>query len=138
MRNLMQLLKELIFLYKNFNFEFNLLSTCRAIDSPLRVSSRMHPKYFTLEYCLIILSSYFIINGLAFLAFRLLANRIHLVLSSPKWILSLLFMNQLHRSEKFLVNTFSIWFISLCWYIMQESSAYKSKSQDIACGISFM
>ena len=85
-----------------------------------------------------VMSLYFIFEGSAFLTLFLLANKIHFVLSSPKCILNLLSTNQSHKLEKFVFNTLEISFISLCWYIMQESSAYKSKSQDIAYGIPFM
>ena len=71
-----------------------------------------------------------------FLNLRLVPNRMDLVLSSPKWILSLLSRNHSHRSLKSLFKCVSIWVTCLCWETMQESSAYSKRSDDTACFIS--
>ena len=52
-----------LFLYRNLILEFILLITLSANDSPLRVASRIHPKYFTLECCLIFMLWYIILRG---------------------------------------------------------------------------
>ena len=117
--------KNLFCLYKNLNLGFTLFITCMPIDFPESVSSRMQPKYVTFVYCLIFISLYWIFKGLAFLILRLLLKRIDLVLSSPKWMLSLLSTNQSHIKLKFLLSWISIFLIPLCWKIWQVSSAYK-------------
>ena len=53
-----------------------------AMDSPERVSSRMQPKYETLEYCFISMSLHWMFNGFEFLILCLL-QQIDLVLSTP-------------------------------------------------------
>ena len=74
-------------------------------------------------------------RGLAFLTLRLLLKKIDFVLSSPKWMLSLLSTNQSHIKLKFLLSWISISLISLCLNIKQVSSAYKSSSHLTACGV---
>ena len=48
--------RELFFLYKDFSFEVTFVQTCIAINSPVRHSSKIHPKLVTFEYCLIFTS----------------------------------------------------------------------------------
>ena len=76
--------------------------------SPDIVSSIKHPRYFTLECCLICISPYFILSFLIFLFLNLEAKSIDFVLSSPKWILSLLLANQSHVLEKSTLTCFQI------------------------------
>ena len=49
------------------------------MDSPESVSSRMQPKYVTLEYCFILMFLQWIFNGLRFLTLCLLLNKIDFV-----------------------------------------------------------
>ena len=71
------------------------------------------------------------------LIFPLLVKRIDLVLSSPKWILSLLSTNQLHKLEKSLFNSDGMTYGFLSWNIKQESYAYSRSLQSTDCAISF-
>ena len=64
-------------------------------------------------------------------------KRLHFVLSSPKWILSLLPTNQSHRELKSLFNWSCMTSTFLCEKNRTESSAYSNKSHYMACGISF-
>ena len=80
---------------------------------------------------------YLIFSWRIFFDLRLLAKRIHLALFSPKCILSLLSTNQSQIFWNSLLGCFSTSSTSLCWYKMYESSAYKSKVDSTACGISF-
>ena len=73
--------------YKSLNLEFTLFRTIVTIDSSESVSSRKQPIYVTFEYCLFL---YWIFKGLALLILHFLLKRIDLVLSSQKWMLSLL------------------------------------------------
>ena len=59
-----------------------------------------------------------------------------LVLSTPKWMLSLLKRNHSHKLLKSLFKCFSISVTCLCWKIRQELSAYSNRSEDTACFIS--
>ena len=97
--------------FGDLNLEFILFITWMAMDSPERVSSKMQPKYVTLEYCFILMSLYRIFSGFDFLILCLLPNKIDFVLSLPKWTLD------------------SISVISLCWSIKQVSPAYSNSSQ---------
>ena len=108
------------------------------MDSPERVSSKMQLKYVTLEYCVILMSLYWMFSCFDFLILCLLPNKIDFVLSSPKWILNLLSTNQSQSILKFLFSADSISVISLCWNIKQVSSAYSNSSQSTAYGISFI
>ena len=119
---------------KNLSLQFTLLKTLSAIDSPFRVSSRIQPRYFTLECCFILIPSYSIFIFAVFFNLYLFTKRIDLDLSSPKWILSLFSMNQSQRLAKSSFSFFSISFKSLCWNTRHESSAYKYNSDDTASG----
>ena len=46
-----------------------------TMDSPASVSSRMQPKYVTLEYCFILMSLYWMFSGFDFLILCLLPNK---------------------------------------------------------------
>ena len=83
-------------------------------DSPERVSSKMQPKYVTLEYCFILMSLYWMFSGFNFLILCLLPNKIDFVLSSPKLIFNSLSTNQSQSILKFLFSGISISVISLC------------------------
>ena len=63
-------------------------------------------------------------------------KRIDLVLSSPKYILSLLSTSQSKIFPKSLLSCFSISATPLCCYKMHESSAYKTNDDVTASGIS--
>ena len=59
-----------------------------------------------------------------------------LVLSSPKWMLSLVSRSHCYRLLKSLFKCVSISVKCLCWKTRQESSAYSNRSDDTACFIS--
>ena len=54
------------------------------MDLAERFSSRMQPKYVTLEYCFILMSLYWMFSGFKVIILCLLPNKIDFVLSSPK------------------------------------------------------
>ena len=115
--------RNLFFLYKNLSLVLIFLMTCKAIGSPDRFSSSTQPIYETVWYCLICTVPYLILKLISFFNRFFVPNNMHLVLSSPKWIIGLLLTNQLQILEKFLLRFFSIALASLCWYTKQESSA---------------
>ena len=53
------------------------------MDSPESLSSRMQPKYVTLEYCFVLMSL-LNVNGFEFLTLCLLQNRIDFCFNLPK------------------------------------------------------
>ena len=55
-----------------------------TMDSPESVSSKMQPKYVTLEYCFILMSLYWMFSGFDSLILCLLPNKIDFVLASSK------------------------------------------------------
>ena len=98
------------FLYRKFNLPPTLFNTLEAMDSPERLSSRMHPKYVILLHWEILVSS-LLMSSLSNVFKRLLEpNTIVLVLSSPKWILNLFSTNQSHNELKFLFKLLSAFF----------------------------
>ena len=97
----------LFFLKRNFSLPFILFTTFNAIGSLDIDSSNTHPRYVTSAFCFIFISLYLIFSLQIFLVLRLLAKRIDLVLSSPKWILNLLSTNQ---SQIFSKSSLSIFF----------------------------
>ena len=117
-------------------FKFRKVISC--VYPTLWGVSDMHPRYVAYEGCFIFICLYLIFSRQAFFDLRLLANRIDLVLSSPKYILSLLSTNKPHIFSKSLLSRFSVSSTSLCWYKMHESSAYKSTVDLTACGLSFI
>ena len=86
----------------------------------------MHPKYLTLEYCLIYVSPYFIFSFLTFLILNLVPKSIDLILPSPKWILSSLLTNQSKMLSKFLFSWFSN---SLNHYVDRQGMYYQCKEK---------
>ena len=56
----------------------------KAIESPERLSSKIHPRYFTFACCLISIPLYTIFEGLALWSVCLVPNNIDFVLSCPK------------------------------------------------------
>ena len=101
-------LKICFFWQRNFSLLLILFITESALVFLDIVSSSMHSRYFTLECCLICISPYFIFSFLTFFILNLVAKSIDLVLSSPKWILSLLSTNQSQLLSKSLFSCFSI------------------------------
>ena len=55
-----------------------------VMDSTESVSSKMQPKYMTLEYCFILMSLYWMFSDFEFIILCVMPNKIDLVLSSPK------------------------------------------------------
>ena len=106
-------------LQKNLNLEFVLFIKWVVIDSPDSISSRTLPKYVTVEYYLFFIFLYWMFKGLAFFNLTFTDKKIDLVLSSPKWMLSLLSTKKLLIKLKFLLSWISICLISLCWKIRQ-------------------
>ena len=78
-----ELSTQLCFLYRNFSLPFIFPSMLVAIDSPERFSSRIHPRYVTIECCSIIISPLLMLSFFRILHF-FLPKRMDLVLSSPK------------------------------------------------------
>jgi hypothetical protein len=101
-------------LYKNCNHPFIFFRSLSDISSHERVLSNKHPKYSTEEYCFNVTSSLFILTSPTLLLRFFGLKIMHLVLSSPKCIESLLSTNQSHRVLKFVFSIFSITLISLC------------------------
>ena len=79
---------------------------------------------------------YFISNVPIFFFLLLVEKRIDLVLSSQKWMLNFLLINQSHILQKLIVSSLFIWSRSLCWYSNHTSSVYGNRSQSTTCGIS--
>ena len=71
-------------------------------------SSSTLPRYETVWYYLIRTVPYLILRLLSFFNRFFVPNNMHLALSSPKWILSLLSTNQSQILEKFLLSFVSI------------------------------
>ena len=115
-----------------------LFITESAIASVDVVSSRMHPKYFTSECCIICISPYFIFSFLSFFILNLVGKSINLVLLLLKWILSLLLTNQSEMLSKSLLSCFSISLISLWWQTRHVSSAYRKRLHLRASDISLI
>ena len=107
------------------------------MDSSDTLLSSIHPKYVTLLCCLILISPYLMSRSVWFFRCHFVPNRIDFVLSSPKWMLSLLSMNYSQRELKSLFSCSSIVLVSFAVYIRQVSSAYNNSSELTACGISF-
>ena len=85
--------KKTILSSRNLRREFILSITFKAIDSPERLSSKIHPRYLTFACCLISMPLYTIFKDLAFPSLCLVPNNIDFVLSCPKCILNLLSTN---------------------------------------------
>ena len=117
------MLKNWFCLCRNLRGEFILSITFKAIDSPERLSSKIHPGYLTFECCLISMPLYTIFMDLAFQSLCLVPNNIDFVLYCPKCILNLLSRSQSHTLEKSLISCFSISISLLCWKTIQVSSA---------------
>ena len=113
------------FSYSNMESRLNI----RRI-SPEKDSSNIQPRKVTSEYRLIFNDPYFLhlFEGV---------KRMEFVLSSPKWMLNLLCLNQLQMFEKFLFSCCSIILMSLYWKIRPVSSALSRRSQFIVCTILF-
>ena len=94
----------------------------KAIDSPERLSSKIHPRYFTFACCLISMSLYVIFKGLSFRNLCLVTNNTDFALSCAKCILNLLSTNQSQKLKKSLISCFSISILLLCWKTIQVSS----------------
>ena len=77
---------------------------------------------------------YIKLSSVFYLSFEL--KSVHFVLSSSRWILNLLSTNHSHKLAKSLFNWCSILWISLCWNVRPQSSAYKNKSEWMVWGIS--
>ena len=123
-------------LYENCNFVLIFLTDFIAIDSSPKLVSRQKPRYSTIRYCFILLLLYVMLSSGKFLS---LLKRMRFVLSSPKWIVSLLSTNQSHTFANSLYKTFSISVTSLCWQKILVSSSYRyTWVFDKAWGISFM
>ena len=107
-------------LCRNFRRENNLSIMFKAIDSPERLWSKTHPRYFTFSYCLISIPLYTMFKALVFQSLCLVPNKTDFVLSWPKCTLNLLSINQSHKLEKSLSSCFSISVTFLCWKTMRQ------------------
>ena len=74
-------------LHRNLRREFTLSITFKAIDSRERLSSKIHPRYFTFTCCLISIPFYTIFKNSAFQSLCLVPNKTDNVLSSLNWYL---------------------------------------------------
>ena len=115
-----------MFLCRNLSLVFILLITFRAIVSPDIGSFNIQPKYVTFECCFICIFFYLIFSFGTLFILRLEAKSIDLVLSSPKWMLSLLSTNHSQMFLKYLFQLFSISITSFHWKTKQESSAERN------------
>ena len=83
-------------LFPALRHELMLSITFKATDSPERLSSKIHPRYFTFACCLISIPLYTVFKDLAFQRLCSVQNNIDFILSCPKCILNLLSTNQSH------------------------------------------
>ena len=112
-----------------------LLKRYHCHDSPLMLAPRLQPRYSTIRYCFILLVSYVMLRSGKSLS---LLKKMHFVLSSTKWIDTLLSTNQSHTFVNSLFKTFSITVTSLCWQKIIVSSACRyvwvfDKACEISC-----
>ena len=106
------------------------------MDSLLTLASTQQPRYCTIQYYFIMLLLYVMLSSGKFL-FQL--KKMHFVLSSSKWIDSLLSINQSHTFANSLFKASSISIMSLCWQKILVPSAYRYVWVfDKACGRSFI
>ena len=75
-------------LCRTFRREFTLSITFKAIDSPDRLWSKIHPRYFTFSYCLIAVPLHTMFKVLLFRSLCLVPNKIEIVFSWPKCTLT--------------------------------------------------
>ena len=97
-------LKKDCFLYKNLSLPLTFPMTLLHMDNPDSELSKIHPKYSTTLYCLIFISPLLMSNTSMFLRFLLVPKTIDLVLSSPKWILKLIFHKPIAKWVKFFIQ----------------------------------
>ena len=130
--------KKRLCLCRNFRCEFTLSITRRAIDSPERFWSKMHPRYLLLHIAWFLCHyTQCKFKAVAFRSLCLLPNKIDFVFSWPKCVLNLLSAFGSHKREKSLSRWFSISVTFLCWKTIQVSSAESSESLITAWGKSF-
>ena len=72
-----------------------------VMDSPLKLPSKQQPRYSTIRYCFVVLLLYVLWSPGKFSS---LQKRMHLVLSSQKWIDSLSSTYQSHTHRKFFIR----------------------------------
>ena len=109
---------------ENFSLLLILFITEIAVVSPDIVSSSKYPKYFTLEFCLICISPYFLFSFMTFFILNLVAKIIDLVLPSPKWM-NLLSTNQSQMLSKSLLSCFHSYL-----YVDRQGMYYQHKEKD--------
>ena len=63
-------------LWRNFRCKFTLSITFKAIDSPEKLWSKIHPRYFTFSCCLIYVPLYTMFKALSFWILRLVLNKL--------------------------------------------------------------
>ena len=102
----------LLWWYKNFSLAFIFFRSFEAIVSPLNLESSWQPRYSTVSCCLMEWPAKDILISFKPLVFE---KRMDLVLSSPKWIDSLLSMNHWYNYENSLFKTFWIFLTPSCW-----------------------
>ena len=103
-----------IFRIQQFQLVVNLIYNVKCHDFPRHLSSNKYPKYLTLEFCLVCISTYFKVSLFIFFLLNLVAKCIDLVVSSSKCILSLLSTNQSYIYHQNLQVT--VFFFQFYWY----------------------
>ena len=120
-----------IFRIQQFQLVVNLIYNVKSHDFPRHLSSNKYPKYLTLEFCLVCISTYFKVSLSIFFLLNLVAKCIDLVVSSSKFILSLLLSNQSHILQKSSFN-----WLSLCWQTRHISLVWRKRSHSTAYDMS--
>ena len=98
--------------YRDFCLAFIFFRTFEDIASPLNSESSWQPLHSNYSFCLMEWPAKDTLTSLKPLVFE---NRMDLVLSSPKWIDSLLSINHWYSVENYLFKIFSIFLASTCW-----------------------
>ena len=97
--------RNLFFLYENFSFEVTFVQTCIAVDSPLRHSSKTHPRHFDVLVRDIHLS-YRFLRGFILLCVQLSTNitKCHLFIIihilSTHFAITLFYLHNLKPNQK--------------------------------------
>ena len=130
--------KKRFILRRNLRREFTLSITFKAIDSPERLSSKVHPAYSTFTCCLISIPLYAIFKDLAFRGLCLVTNNIDLVFPCPSCILNLFSTNQSRKLKQSLISRFSISITLLCLKNIQALSVYINEVPTTPWGEPFM
>ena len=111
--------------YRNFSFAFSFFRNFRAIASPLNLRSSWQPRYYIVSCCLM---RWIAKNILIPIKAFVLENKTDLNLFSPKWIYSLLSINQWYSYENSLFKKFSAC-LNLCVGRKYKCHLHTNRSQ---------